>query len=172
MIYCMLAKFFSCLLGLAIIAFNPELSLYLHAFLIGILPIWSEVLASRITNIEPAQEKNKKWLWVDALIDAWVFLFVPSGWFFWVANENTPLRISALFIFVMSGLWRLYHFVKKGLSLDGYFRGLPVTYTGYLWLLLILLKNNNLQSLIEPFLFLISWGMVTPKIKIKVNSVS
>lgn len=168
----MLAKLAASFFGLMMTGLKSDLSVYLQAFLIGILPIWSEVLASRITRVEPSLEKSKKWLIADAVVDALVFLIVPGGWFLWMTHEARFVEGAAVLIFVLGGVWRLINFTRTGLNTDGYFRGLPVTYTGYLWILLILCRSVNGEWLVAPLLLLVTWAMITRRIKIKVSSVS
>lgn len=177
MIYCVLAKFLISLLGLVIIVLFETLPNYIIAFILGILPIWSEVLTTKITKIEPALTKSKKWLVIDALVDAFSFVLIPSSWFGihtikQTISVNQKMQLLALFAFVACGLWRLIQFVRTGLNKDNYFRGVPVTYMGYLWILLILLENLNLQILTSFVLLLASWSMISKHIKVKVSSVT
>ena len=166
----MLAKFFASFLGIVITRLQLEKSLYLEAFLLGILPIWSEVLASNITKTEPSLEKDRNKLYLDGVLDALVFIIIPSVWYYLSLAESTDEKIALIF-FIFCGLTRLFQFVRKGLNHDGYFRGLPVTYTGYMWLVLALLKNYEANKAASITLVLVSILMITNKIKIKVRAV-
>jgi hypothetical protein len=141
----------------------------LQAFLIGIFPIWSEVLASYLTKIEPARVQNRFLVYLDGVIDLFVFIFIPSFWF-WMASGKAPIVFFGLLLFVCCGFFRIIRFVTKGLNSEGNFSGLPVTYTGYLWIVLIGIYQMKLGSL-SSYLFLVllvivSIAMVTKKIQI------
>jgi hypothetical protein len=100
--------------------------------LLGILPIWFEIATTAWTGIEPARETRKAWRWMDAVVDGLVFVWVPTGLFL---REHPESFGVSLFVFAAAGTFRLVRFVGKGLGPTGTFSGLPVTYTGYVWLL-------------------------------------
>ena len=63
-------------------------------------------------------------------VDAACFVFAPIA-FALAATEVTPLRLAALAVFFVAGVYRLARFSVEGL-VSGRYTGLPVTYNGYL----------------------------------------
>lgn len=141
---------------------------YLQGLLIGVLPIWSEVLASFLLKYEPARENNKSLLLVDAIVDGLVFVIVPVGWF-WFMLKPDGVLLFPLLCFLGAGMYRLIRFFKSGLSGKGYFQGLPVTYTGYIWLPLVFVLNFKLPWLAAAILVASSFLMATKKEFIKAS---
>ncbi len=165
MIYCMLGKILPTIF--AILLHTLKAPVYLQSFVIGILPIWLEVLASTLLRYEPSREKNPLWLRLDAVIDTVTFVVVPTIWFCSV-SEPRGLFLG-LVVFVTSGCARILRFLENGLSSEGAFTGLPVTYTGYLWSIFVFFEDQNFTVLTLAFLFTASWAMLSKNIKIKAS---
>jgi hypothetical protein len=165
---CMLAKIITSVMAFGWITLKPTTSFYLQAFLVGILPIWAEVLASFLQKVEPARATSVWFLKSDALVDGLVFLIFPSMWFFHMYPTVNYFLIFSNMIFIVAGIYRILRFLKTGLTADGSFIGLPVTYTGYQWLLYVWLKSNNLDIVI-CFLFLALALVMASKIKVKAS---
>lgn len=168
MIICMFSKFIASLLAIFFVL-KYSISLPLQAFLIGIFPIWSEVLASYTTNVEPARVQNKFLIYLDGVMDVFVFILVPSFWF-WLVTGKTQIEFFGLLIFFCCGFFRIIRFITKGLNREGKFSGLPVTYTGYIWIVLIGIYEMNIAGLSSylslVLLVIVSIAMVTKKIQI------
>ncbi len=162
MIYCILAKLsasaLGSFLGITKLSDNPLAA----SFLIGVLPIWLEVLASNLTKVEPARERRLNIKIIDNIVDGIVFILVPAIWYSVHQGPDAPILIFVL-IFALAGIWRLVKFVKNGLS-ENFFVGLPVTYTGYLWPLLILMEKIPHHNLL---ILILAWAMNSKHIKIK-----
>jgi hypothetical protein len=158
----MLGKILATNLGLFLWLGQRTSSTLIQAFFIGILPIWVEVAISLILKVEPSQEKRKSILFLDAAIDAFSFLLVPAFWFYTQNYQVWPIAI-----FVLSGLWRLQNFLRLGLVSNQYFIGVPVTYMGYLWILVILIPNQMIQNIL---IVMAGFSMNAPFIKIKVTN--
>ncbi|MFM6928631.1 MAG: hypothetical protein ACKOX6_09210 [Bdellovibrio sp.] len=168
MVLCLLGKIISSVFAVLFISSGKNIDIYLQGFLIGVLPIWSEVFASFLLKYEPAREGNKSLLLVDAVVDGLVFVIVPVGWF-WFTLQPEAILIVPLLVFLGAGMYRLFRFLKRGLAQSGYFQGLPVTYTGYVWLLLIYLVEVKLFWLALAILLTLSFLMATPKEFIKAS---
>lgn len=168
MLYCILAKFLATFAAVLFLV-RYDLNHYLQAFLIGVLPIWSEVLASRLTRVEPARETRSSLLFADALADSTSFLIAPAIWFLNLTAQHAPFVLAALVLFVGAGLFRIYRFLRQGLDANGYFTGLPVTYTGYVWIILIGAGSWDLNTLPALVLALLSWAMVSKRIRIRAS---
>jgi hypothetical protein len=166
-IYCIGAKLFISILALAWALPHPEPSL-LQGFAIGVLPIWSETLASYFTKFEPAREGRKAWLYIDAIVDFGVFIVAPLTW--WGMNQTVEgwFYLSGA-VFLGAGLFRIVRFLKRGLNQDGYFQGLPVTYTGYIWPLMTLVPSNLQPPLSAAILLLFGIAMALPHRFIKAS---
>ncbi len=143
--------------------FNP----LVQAFLIGVIPIWSEVLMSRLTNIEPAREKRKLLLFIDALADIASFLLAPVIWYFNFDKPSSYLVQIALILFLLTGIFRILIFLRNGLDGNGCFTGLPVTYTGYVWILLTAVNAISPTYVPAMLLICLSWAMLSKHIKIR-----
>lgn len=158
MIYCILAKIATSTIAtffcFSILSDRPLIS----SILIGVLPIWFEVLASFLTKVEPSQEGRLGIRIIDNIVDGIVFILIPAVWY-----SHFQGTIVTTFIFIIAGIWRLVKFVKNGLS-KNYFTGLPVTYTGYVWPALILLNQFPYHNFI---LIILAWAMNSKHIKIK-----
>ncbi|MGE5086107.1 MAG: hypothetical protein ACM3MG_07365 [Bacillota bacterium] len=168
MVLCLLGKILSSLLAVVFISSGGVVGLYLQAFLIGVLPIWSEVFVSFLLKYEPAREKQKNLLLIDAIVDGLVFVIIPVGWL-WFALNPGDIFLFPLLCFLGAGIYRLVRFLKGGLSDRGYFQGLPVTYTGYVWLPLSYLCAVKLSWLAIVILLVLSFLMATKKEFIKAS---
>lgn len=160
MIYCIGAKLIVSILALAWALPHPS-PIFLQGFAIGVLPIWSEALASYFTKFEPAREGLKGWLYLDAAVDAIVFLLAPIIWWALVRADTSFLRIGG-FVFLSTGFFRIIRFLLNGLDNSGYFQGLPVTYTGYIWPLMTLLPSHLQPQLSAAILILSGIAMALP----------
>jgi hypothetical protein len=163
MLFCILSKIIAALSAF-VVTQNFQLHPLFQAFLVGICPIWFEVIASYVTKVEPAKEKRRKWVVADAIADATAFIILPALWYFPFTESASKL---ALVFFISSGIARITRFVMEGLNPAGSFEGLPVTYTGYLWCVLVLI--SNIESNYGPaiLLVIISVAMVTKQIQIR-----
>jgi phosphatidylserine synthase len=65
------------------------------------------------------------------------------------------------------GLFRLGRFLKTGLEEGQFFRGLPVTYTGYWWIFCAWFVEHSFIWIANIGLVLLSFLMVWTGIKIK-----
>ncbi len=134
MIWVLAAKLVGSLIGAALwVCFDGPS--YAAAAAIGILPIWLELAATRLTGCEPSLEKRLLWRAVDNGVDAASLVVLPAAWFACVTRLGWP-AYAGLAVFAGCGLFRLIRFVRKGLLGDQFFEGLPVTYTGYAWVVL------------------------------------
>lgn len=164
MVYCILSKFLASLVALIVCILWPDLNIYSQAFLIGILPIWAEVLTSQRLKVEPAYEHRFLVRSIDNLVDLICFILIPPLWFY---AKVSIVDTQAIMLFMILGTGRLVYFVKKGLDPDGYFIGLPVTYTGYIWVVLVGVAALNLELLVNGIIILFAILMVSPFIRIK-----
>lgn len=169
MIICIFSKFTASLLAIFYVidypVKYPASSIWIQAFLIGIFPIWIEVLASSITRTEPARTRNKFLLYLDGVIDLFVFIVIPAIWF-WSSTVKTEILFLVLVMFIGCGFFRIIRFMVKGLNSEGKFSGLPVTYTGYVWIIMMGLDHLKLSYLSFVFLIIVSLAMITKKIQI------
>ncbi len=163
--YCILAKFFTTLTAVLFLI-KCDINPLVQAFLIGIAPIWSEVLISQLTNIEPAREKRQALLITDALVDIISFILVPMIWYFNLNKPSSYLVQVSLTLFLLSGIFRILRFLRNGLDDRGYFSGLPVTYTGYTWILITAVNNFDSTYIPTTLLICLSWAMLSKHIKI------
>lgn len=161
MIYCILAKLSASTLAASLYFAKLSNHPLLTSFFIGVLPIWMEVLTSFLTKVEPSREKNITLKIIDNVVDGMVFILIPAIWY----SISQELSI-ATFIFVIAGILRLVKFVRNGLS-GNFFIGLPVTYTGYVWPLLILMNQIPYHNII---LVILAWAMNSKHIKIKATN--
>lgn len=167
MIVCMLAKILPSLTGIWLAArFHGERPL-LEAFVIGVLPIWLEVSATLLTKVEPSRVQSRPLLRADAIVDASTFLFVPVIWYWRLDPTPGVFTSIALCAFLISGLWRIGRFLKTGLTAQGEFVGLPVTYTGYVWPVLAVLNEGGWRNASAIFLLPLAWAMVSKRIRIR-----
>lgn len=163
MLWCVLSKWLGTSMGIFLLRTSPQTPA-LGLAVTGILPIWLEVLASKFTRIEPSRETRSSWKIIDFFSDLCVFVLIPPLIFLWASDSTFELRLAVL-CFVGLGLLRLLRFLKCGLR-DGYLVGLPVTYTGYLWLPLFYVAQWN--SWIACIILLgVSFWMVSERFKIK-----
>jgi phosphatidylserine synthase len=94
--------------------------------------------------------------------DAVSFVWIPPL-FLW--SKGTPFIQLALAGFIAAGSFRLLRFLKHGL-IDGAFVELPVTYTGYFWILGIFLIKLDWNSLVGICLLFLSSAMVSRQLRI------
>jgi hypothetical protein len=133
---------------------------------IGVLPIWLELAATRLSGYEPSLEKRPLWRVVDNSIDAVSFVLVPVAWFACVTRLGWPAYVG-LVAFAGCGIFRLIRFVREGLLSDQFFEGLPVTYTGYAWVVLAALDQWEQTWIALALLLALSWAMVSTRIHIR-----
>lgn len=90
--------------------------------------VWIDALAGWLGK-RAAWAKSRFATALEMAADFVCFIWAPASW---IAGHGTtpPVRI-ALGVFVLAGAWRLARFQAEGLVRGGY-RGLPVTYMGYL----------------------------------------
>jgi len=163
MVAILICKLASSAIGVLLAVHSASPPMWVAAVL-GILPIWFEVAASRALDIEPGFESRKVFRALDALVDAVVFVLVPAFWYLTVTARDWPVW-TAVLGFVFCGIFRLIRFALQGLSADGQFEGLPVTYTGYLWPLIVALERISIWLPI-PMILLASAAMVSHRIRI------
>lgn len=169
MAYSIAAKFLGSLLGIVSFFYFPSLRPYLQTAILGIAPIWLELLACKLFQVEPGAERRKNWRLMDAAADSFSFLLMPVAVFLALTcldpGTHWSLPLSAG-VFLAAGLFRIARFLREGLT-DGCFLGLPVTYTGYLWPLLAFLVDKKLAWMACFLLLLFAWLMVWKKLKLK-----
>jgi hypothetical protein len=161
----MAAKLAASIVGAALWAgfYGPA---FLVAWAIGILPIWSELVATRLTGCEPSTEDRLLWKIIDNCIDAASFVLLPVAWFASVTRLGWPAYIG-LAAFAGCGIYRLVRFVRKGLASNQFFEGLPVTYTGYAWVVLAAVDWWNQPWVAFVLLTGLSYAMVSTRIRIR-----
>jgi hypothetical protein len=159
MIYCILAKLSVSVIAATFYFKNMSGNPLLISFLIGVLPIWFEVLASFLTKIEPAREQRFIIKTIDNLVDSVVFILMPAIWYSFFQKIDLTI-----IIFILAGIWRLIKFVRLK-KVGDFFIGLPVTYTGYIWPILILTNKIAYHNIL---LIILAWAMNSQLIKIKV----
>lgn len=164
MIYCIFAKLLVSIVGTFLSLTYFKNTAFMSSLLIGVFPIWAEVIASYITKVEPSKERRLKIKISDNVVDGIVFILIPAIWYFKTQGQN--FIIIFILIFIIAGIWRLIKFVKTGL-IENYFTGLPVTYTGYVWPLLILMQKIPYHNII---LVILAWAMNSKHIKIKATN--
>jgi hypothetical protein len=165
MIWTMVAKLFASIIGAAVwVWFDGPC--YVVAAAIGVLPIWLELAATRLTGCEPSLEKRPLWKVVDNGIDAISFVVLPVAWFASVTRLGWPAYLG-LVTFTCCGFFRLIRFVRKGLISDRFFEGLPVTYTGYSWVVLAVLDRWQQSWIALVLLLALSGAMVSTRIRIR-----
>ena len=148
---------------------------FLQALWIGIIPIWLEVGMTLSSGVEPSLETRTGWRWADACADLLAFILVPSFWFLeWVSREKSGVELAVIgagiAAFVFCGFYRVIRFVRNGLVDGQFFVGLPVTYTGYLWLVLtVLIYTLGRASVFvgSVLLLIAAYAMVTHRIQIR-----
>ena len=133
---------------------------------IGVLPIWLELAATRLTGCEPSLEKRPLWKAVDNGVDAVSFVLLPVAWFACVTCLGWP-AYGGLAVFAGCGLYRLIRFVRKGLLSEQFFEGLPVTYTGYAWVVLAAIDQWDQPWIALALLLTLSYAMVSTRIRIR-----
>ena len=133
---------------------------------IGILPIWLELAATRLTGREPSLEKRLLWKVLDNGCDAVSFVLLPVAWFACVTRLGWP-AYAGLAAFAGCGTFRLVRFVRKGLVSDQFFEGLPVTYTGYAWVVLAAIDQWGQPWVALALLLCLSYAMVSTRIRIR-----
>jgi hypothetical protein len=161
-IFILVSKLFGSLAGFFFYRAWGE-SLWVGAAGLGILPIWLELLTTWATGVEPSLEPRKLWRYADAVVDILVFAVIPA---FWVGVQFPSLGFD-LCVFTFAGVYRVVHFLRKGLVGGLYFEGLPITYTGYLWLPLVLLLERGIALFALVLLYTASFLMVWTRLKIK-----
>ena len=133
------------------------------AFGIGVLPLWLELLAAWITRCDPSLETRPPWRYADAAVDTVCFVLIPS---FWLGLQYPVLGFDLL-VFASSGLYRILRFLRYGLVAGRYFEGLPVSYTGYLWMGLVMLLRKDWIVPAMGLLYVTSFFMVWSRLKIR-----
>ncbi len=161
MIYCILAKISATFLGSFLYVSKLIDAPLVNSFFIGVLPIWLEVLTSFLTKVEPSRETRLNFKILDNVVDGITFIITPAIWYSLVQGLDV-----AIIIFILAGLWRLIKFVKNGLT-ENCFIGLPVTFTGYVWPLLILMSKIPYHNLL---LIILAWAMNSKHIRIKATN--
>jgi hypothetical protein len=164
MFFCILAKITGSVIGILSVWLFPAATL-LQGALLGILPIWLEVLASTLKRVEPAREQRQAWKLADLIADACSFVLVPCAWLL-MSADGSVMILTGVSLFFCAGLYRLMRFYKTGL-IGGTFLGLPVTYTGYIWVVEIFLVQRNNHIIILITLALAAWLMTTRRVRIK-----
>lgn len=93
-----------------------------------VLAVWADAAAGVIARRRkwPARPEH---VHLDALVDLTCFVWAPAQ-FFAVVDPSIPV-LSAILLFAFVGIYRMARFRAEGL-MDGKYRGLPVTYNGYL----------------------------------------
>jgi phosphatidylserine synthase len=165
MIWTMAAKLFASIIGAALWVWVDGPSCVVAAT-VGVLPIWLESAATRLTGCEPSLEKRLLWKVVDNGIDAMSFVLLPVAWFASVTCLGWPAYVG-LITFACCGIFRLIRFVRGGLLSEQFFEGLPVTYTGYAWIVLVILDRWEQTWIALALLLALSGAMVSTRIHIR-----
>lgn len=126
-----------------------------------VLAVWIDVIVSWWAR-RAGRAQTELGISIENLADCVCFVAAPAAF---ALSGCMDRRIAApLFVFALAGIFRLARFQLEGLVHGGY-RGLPVTYNGYLFpaLALILFHWPLWNSLLVwgPFLLIVSALMVS-----------
>lgn len=93
-----------------------------------ILAVWADAAVGFIAKRRqwPARSEH---IQADALADCACFIWAPAH-FLVVLHPSIPV-LAAIPLFFFAGIYRMVRFAAEGL-VGGTYRGLPVTYNGYL----------------------------------------
>lgn len=94
-----------------------------------VLSVWSDVVLGWWTK-RRVWEKGPSQIQIEGFVDFLCFVWAPAR-FAYVASNASWLILPAS-VFILAGAYRLARFNVEGLVSGGY-RGLPVTYNGYLF---------------------------------------
>jgi phosphatidylserine synthase len=133
--------------GLAAIALSLEGRLWAAGAFLA-LAVWADVALSWLASQRKwAKENSQKQ--IEGFTDFLCFLWAPVQ--FTVALCPHPVLWALVPAFILAGVFRLARFNVEGL-VGGRYRGLPVTYNGYLFPLAAL-ASHYLFPRATPFLF-------------------
>lgn len=161
---CVLAKWLGTSMGIYTLLYSESAPI-VGITTLGIAPIWLEVVASKFTGVEPARETRRIWRLIDFASDLVSFVVAPPLAMALMSNLHLHLLLG-LSIFFFCGALRLVRFLRLSPS-ENSFRGLPVTYTGYIWWMIYLIHHDWPLSTLF-ILALISFLMIFEKIRIRV----
>ncbi|MDD5269738.1 MAG: hypothetical protein PHE80_00950 [Candidatus Omnitrophica bacterium] len=146
-----------------ILALNRD---YVIAAIALIFAVWLDSLV--VLAKKGRAHKIEFQLQLEGFVDFFSFIISPA--IFLLMAEYGFLPVIAAFIFVVSGIWRISRFNAEGL-LGGYYRGLPVTYNGYIvplaYFSVSILNLNAYQGLIFSVIMMLSAVLMVSPIKIK-----
>jgi len=133
--------------GLAAIALSLQGRLWAAgAFLV--LAVWADVALGWLAS-RRKWEKGNSQKQIEGFVDFLCFLWAPVQ--FAVALCPHPALWALVPVFILAGAFRLARFNVEGL-VGGRYRGLPVTYNGYLFPLAAL-ASHYLSPRATPFIF-------------------
>ncbi len=141
----------------------------LHSLLIAgvalVLAVWADALAGWIAR-RCSLSKTPSVTTTELLVDLVCFIWAPAQ--FVLAQTTHPAALAGLAVFVAAGLFRLARFGVEGL-INGRYRGLPVTYNGYIFPLAALANHydgNHAPALFATVLVVVSALMVSRKLTV------
>ena len=162
----LLLIFGRCLPGIFSCGFSLQNHHWMAAGML-ILAVWLDV-ATGFFMKKRKGDQNSFMKEVEGFVDFSSFIVAPA--LFVISFSMHPFLLSSLILFVFAGMFRISRFNLEGLIEGRYYRGLPVTYNGYLFPLAGMIFHYC-SVLKSPwgwsfFLLTISWGMIAGKIKI------
>jgi phosphatidylserine synthase len=145
------------------LAFNRQ---YASAAGALVVAVWCDAAVGLVKK-RAVPDKNFQ-LHLEGFVD--FFSFVASPVFFLLLIEHGIAMHMAAFIFTTAGMWRISRFNVEGLR-DGCYRGLPVTYNGYLiplvYFIVTVFKLAAYQVFIFGGVLLLVAGLMVSSIKVK-----
>lgn len=155
---------FSFTLGLSalMLIFSGQLSL--AAYLIIIAAIFDSLDGYAARKLKATSKFGEEF---DSLNDIVTFVIVPSLLIFnWTGMSFSILNYFSIIIFCLAGAYRLARFNCH--KTNGYFEGLPTTYSGFIIAQIYLLNSNNSDLIRISLLLILSYFMVSklPYIKL------
>lgn len=155
----MLAKLVAAYIGWNIYTL-PWCTPVIAAAIIGILPIIIQALGEKYFRNKAVDTKHLRM--ASVATDLVVFLISPVVFVF--VHSPELFEALALVFFFLVGCARLVRILNQKPDGDV---GLPVVYTGYLWVPVIFLLSKDLGAVSAALVVATALAMISPQIKIK-----
>jgi len=145
----------------------------LYAGIALVLAVWCDAALGFVAR-KRAWEKSATHRQLDTCIDLVCFVWAPVQFFYAVvARQQTSIATAALVfaasVFVLAACFRIARFNVEGL-VNGRYRGLPVTYNGYIFPLTALIAHyvpaQDAAILFDVVFMLTAALMVTTRISV------
>lgn len=103
-----------------------------------VLAVWADAVVGWVAR-KGSWQKTASVIEVETLLDFLCFVWAPVQ--FLLAQTRHPAILVGIVVFVAAGIFRLARFKIEGL-VRGSYRGLPVTYNGYIFPLAAVLNQQ------------------------------